>query len=109
MVTTNERGHVEVRCDRCLAAPVTPLGLRTWASRQAALADLLGPELRWEVIDGRAHCAACARRIRCERTGHRFGPWTHVPGSQLARRTCQGCAHEDHAPGYVLRGTHHAA
>jgi hypothetical protein len=102
MVSTNERGHVEVRCDRCLAAPVTPLGIRTWTSREAALADLLGPELAWELVDGRLRCATCARRVGCERTGHAYGRWAPVPGSQLASRVCRLCAAEDHAPGYVL-------
>lgn len=102
MVTTTERGHVEVRCDRCLAAPVTALGIRTWASREAARADLLGPELAWESTAGRLLCARCAHESRCSTTGHAYRAWTPVPGSQLAQRVCRHCQHVDRAPGYVL-------
>ncbi len=102
MVTTTERGHVEVRCDRCLAAPVSPLGIRTWASLGAARADLHGAELGWEAVDGRLLCARCARVARCGSSGHAYAAWRPVPGSQLAARVCRECRHEDRAPGYVL-------
>ncbi|MBK8468775.1 MAG: hypothetical protein WAR57_01875 [Candidatus Phosphoribacter sp.] len=106
MVTTHMSGNVEVRCDRCLAAPITPLGIRTWSSRDGALLELLGPELSWTLVDGRLQCARCAREARCAESGHRYRAWSPVPGSQLAVRVCSACHHEDRAPGYVLSHPH---
>lgn len=109
MVTTNERGHVEVRCDGCLSAPVSALGIRTWPARAEAMTELVGPSHGWAWVDGRLRCAGCARKAGCEVTGHPYGPWRPSADAALMERVCRACGGHDRAPHYVARTAHHAA
>lgn len=109
MVTTNERGHVEVRCDGCLSAPASALGIRTWPARSDAIAELIGPAHGWAWVDGRLRCARCARAAACDVTSHSFGNWTPNDAGTLAERTCTVCNTQEHAPRYVASSGHSAA
>lgn len=101
MVTTNERGRVEVRCDGCLSAPISALGIRTWPTRTDAVAELVGPAHGWGWVDGRLRCAACARAAGCDIVGHDYGAWTETTDARLLDRTCRACGTHDRAPRYV--------
>jgi hypothetical protein len=102
MVMVDVTGKVGAQCEGCHAAPTEGGALRTWPTREAALAWLTEPARAWALDQGRLLCPHCARRTACARQGHSYGEWTATPGEPLAFRVCRACRAQEHAPAYVI-------